>query len=217
MGGADLARRVTNALLQDPRIDSTGIAVSADEGAVILRGTVGSFHQKREATKAARRVPGVASVSNRVDVEILTSDRREDADLRGDVLEALMLDAQVPMSVDAYVEDAWVTLTGEVEWSYQREEAEHVAGNVMGVREVLDHIQVKGSPGEVADEVEERIRTSFQRNARVDAEHLRVDVSNGTITLSGRVHSAQEHEAALAAAWSFPGVRAVADRLVVRS
>src|SRR5690348_6921194 len=98
MAEADLAHRVTDALLQDPRIDSTGVAVSATDGAVILRGTVGSFHQKREAAKAAARVPGVVSVSNRIDVEILTQERREDADLRGDVLEALMLNSQVPMS-----------------------------------------------------------------------------------------------------------------------
>ena len=216
MAEAELAHLVNDALLQDPRTGSPGIAVSATGGAVVLRGTVGSFHQKRAAAKAAARVPGVVSVSNRIDVEILTDERREDADLRGDVLEALMLDSQVPMSVDANVEDAWVTLTGDVDWPYQREEAERVAGNVMGVREVLNHIRV-GSASDIADDVAGTIRTAFLRDARVDAERLMVDVSNGIITLTGRVHSAQERAAAVAAAWSAPGVRAVDDRLDVRA
>lgn len=213
---AELADRVSEELRRDPRIDSAGIAVSASGGEVLLRGTVGSFHQKREAAKAAARVSGVVSVSNRIDVDILTHERREDADLRGDVLEALMLDAQVPMSVDAYVEDGWVTLTGEVDWQYQSDEAERVAGNVMGVREVLNHI-LAGQGGGVAEDVDEKIRTAFLRDARLDAEHLQIDVSDGTITLTGQVQSAQERDAAVAAAWSAPGVRAVDDRLTLRA
>jgi osmotically-inducible protein OsmY len=128
-----LELNVTDELFWDPKIDSEGIAVSADDGAVTLRGTVGSFRQKREAKRAAERVYGVINVNNNLDVRVLTEQRREDSELRGDVLQALMLDAVVPTTVDATVKDGMVTLTGTAQWQYQRDEAEFVAANVLGV------------------------------------------------------------------------------------
>ena len=89
----------------DPKVDSRAIAVSADDGAVTLRGTVGSFREKREAGKAAARVYGVTEVSNELQVQMLNGSKRDDADLRGDVLQALMLDSLVPTTVDAKVRD----------------------------------------------------------------------------------------------------------------
>jgi osmotically-inducible protein OsmY len=216
MTDEDIARRVAEELFRDPRIDDEGVAVSAVDGMVLLRGTVGSFHQKREATKAAERVRGVVDVDNRIDVEILTHERREDADLRGDVLEALMLDSQVPMTVNARVADGCVVLSGDVPWQYQREEAERVAGNVPGVRAVINEI-LPGDSLQVRDDVERRIRKAFLTTARLDAEHLGVAVADGTITLTGKVQSAREHDEAVAAAWAIAGVRSVDDRLTITS
>jgi hypothetical protein len=90
-----------------PKIDSAGITVSADDGSVTLRGTVGSFRQRREAKRAAERVYGVTDVHNDLEVRVLTEHRREDAELRGDVLQALMLDALVPTTIDATVKTGW--------------------------------------------------------------------------------------------------------------
>jgi len=92
------------------------------------------------STKAAQRVRGVLGVENQIDVEILTHDRREDADLRGDVLQALMLDARIPTSVDATVKDGGGTLSGPGDWRYQLEAAEFVAANVPRVASVQNRI-----------------------------------------------------------------------------
>jgi osmotically-inducible protein OsmY len=156
MTDEELARSVSDELLWDPKVDDEGVAVSVANGVAMLRGTVGSFHQKREAAKAAERVRGVVSVENEIDVAILTH-QREDADLRGDVLEALMLDAQVPTSVDAEASDGCVLLAGEADWQYDRDEAERVAGNVAGVREVVNEILLRDT-AHIADDVERTIR-----------------------------------------------------------
>ena len=55
--------------------------------------------------------------------------RRDDEDLRGDVLETLMLEGSVPMTVDAQARDGFVTLTGTAQWHYQREAASISSGN----------------------------------------------------------------------------------------
>src|SRR5262245_2449307 len=126
------------------------ITVSVYDGIVTLAGTVGSLRQKREAKKAAERVHGVILVNNELDVRVRTDHRREDADLRRDVLQALALDAQVPATVDARVNDGFVTLTGTARWQHEREEAEFVAGNVLGVTGVDDAIEL-ASPAPAAD------------------------------------------------------------------
>jgi osmotically-inducible protein OsmY len=214
MGNEQLRVDVNDELFWDPKIDPEEIAVSADnDGTVTLRGTVGSFRQKSEAESAAERVWGVITVKNELNVRILDKHRRDDADLRGDVLQALMLDSLVPTSVDAKVTDAWVTLTGTAEYQYQREEASFVAGNVFGVFAVDNEILLTETPD--AGDVAHDIKKSFARNAKLDANNLTVDSANGTITLRGTVRSWSERDDAVASAWASPGVRDVQDLLTV--
>jgi osmotically-inducible protein OsmY len=214
MSNDELERWVSDELFWDPKVDSAAIAVVTDDGKVTLRGTVGSFREKREAQKDAERVYGVTSVDNELKVRLLTTSRREDADLRGDVLQALMLDSLVPATIDAKVEDGWVTLSGKAEWQYQRDEAEFIAGNVFGVIGVDDEIELT-SPQPKAGDVKESIEKSFKRNAKLDAKSLAVNTHDGTVSVSGTVGSWGEHDEAIEAAWAAPGVTNVEDDILV--
>lgn len=214
MSNETLAQHVVDELRWDPKVDSDTIAVDADGGTVTLRGTIGSLRQRREARRAAERVYGVVEVVDNLDVTLLTEHRREDAELRGDVLQALMLDAVVPSTVDATVTDGFVDLTGTASWQYQREEAEFVAGNVPGVLGVRTTV-VLTSPAPYAPEVKHSIRKALERDAKLDADRIAVETINGIAVLSGTVRSWSEHDAAVTAAWAAPGVTAVEDRLVV--
>jgi osmotically-inducible protein OsmY len=214
MSDNDLELNVSDELLWDPKVDSAAIAVSADDGVVTLRGTVGTFRQKREAKQDAERMYGVKSVENELEVRILNGDRRNDADLRGGVLQALMLDSLVPSTIDAKVKDGWVTLTGTAEWQYQRDEAEFVAANILGVVAVDSEIELMG-PTPSAGNVQHSIKKAMERNAKLDADSVSVDSSNGTVTLRGTVSSFADHDEAVAAAWAAPGVTRVHDHVLV--
>jgi osmotically-inducible protein OsmY len=214
MNDQELMADVTDELFWDPKVDSETIAVSAEGGVVTVRGTVGSFREKREARKAAERVWGVVSVTNELQVELMGEQRREDADLRGDVLQALMLDSLVPTSVDVWVDHGLVGLTGTVDWQYQRDEADFIAGNVIGVLALENDIDLTGNTPS-PDDVEKKIKKAFTRNAKLDADDLAVSTSDGTVTLSGTVRSWDERDAAVAAAWAAPGVKVVDDLLTV--
>jgi osmotically-inducible protein OsmY len=205
---------VRDELSWDPKVDGAAIAVSVHDGEVTLRGTVGDFRQRREAQKAAKRVYGVTSVHDKLDVRIFDEDGRQDADLRGAVLQAMVLDGLVPASVDARADSGSVTLTGTAVWQYQREEAEFVAGNVPGVVDVDSQITL-ASPHPKAGDVKRSIERAFQRNAKLDAEGLSVTTHGNTVLLIGAVSSWDERDAAVAAAWAAPGVAAVEDRIVV--
>lgn len=214
MSNNELELSVTDELFWDPKVDSDAIAVSADDGVVTLRGTVASFRQKREATNDAERIFGVKSVKNDLEVRIMNRDRRNDADLRGAVLQALTLDGLVPSTIDAKVDDGVVKLTGKANWQYQRDEAESVAGNLLGVTGVEDEIDLI-PPGPTADDVEHSIKKAMERNAKLDAESVAVESSNGTITLRGTVSSWADHDEAVAAAWAAPGVTRVKDHILI--
>lgn len=210
----DLRRDVAAELSWDPQIDSAAIAVSAGGGAVTLRGTVASLLQKRAVGRAAARIRGVTSVLNELEVQITDRDLRDDADLRGDVLEALMLDASVPMTVDAQVRDGVVTLTGTAQWHCQRHEAEYRTARVTGVVGIDNAIALTQAPG--APEALAGIRRALRRNAMLDADAISVDTASiGRVVLSGSVRSWAAHDDALAAAWSAPGVTEVDDGIRV--
>jgi osmotically-inducible protein OsmY len=212
MTDAELELTVTDELAWEPKVDNEEIAVSADSGTVTLRGTVGSFRQKREAGKAAQRVYGVLAVNNDLDVRILDEKRQEDADLRGDVLQALMLDALVPGTIDANVKGGFVTLTGTADWQYQRDEADFIAGNVAGVTGVDNDIYLS-SPTPYEGDVKDSIKKAMTRDAKLDADSIGVETMDGTAILTGTVSSWAEHDSAVQAAWAAPGVTNVDDRL----
>jgi osmotically-inducible protein OsmY len=210
----ELTAEVNDELFWDPKVDNAAIAVSADDGNVTLRGTVGSLREKREAKKAAQRIFGVASVDNALKVRLLGDQGRADADVRGDVLQALMLDSLIPSTVDAKVLDGYVTLTGQVSRAYQRDEADFVASNIVGALDVWNEIEIDPTSPNGAD-VEGSIKKAFKRNAAVDADDLLVSTDDGTIIVKGTVRSWAEHDEALDAAWAAPGVAAVRDEMTI--
>ena len=214
MSNDELTRHVTDELFWDPKVDNAAIAVSADDGVVTLGGTVGSLRQKPEAKKDAERVWGVKSVNNDLQVRLLNDARREDADLRGAVLQALMLDSLVPATVDADVDVGMVTLKGQANWHFQRDEAETVATNVAGVVSVDNAIELV-PPAPSAEDLEHSIKKAMERNAKLDADSVSVESSNGTVTVRGTVSSWADHDEAVSAAWAAPGVTRVKDHILV--
>jgi osmotically-inducible protein OsmY len=212
----DLRRQVAAELFWDPQVDSEAIDVSAADGTVTLRGTVASLWLKRAGGSAAARVRGVTRVANELRVHVPDADRRDDEDLRGDVLEALMLDVSVPMTIDAQARDGFVTLTGTAQWHYQREAAESRTTDVPGVAGIDNAIVLTQAPG--AREAADAISGAFRRDAVLPAGVLSVETSSsGLVILSGTVSSWAAHDHAVAAAWSAPGVTQVDDRIQVDS
>jgi osmotically-inducible protein OsmY len=207
---------VIDELIFDPKVDEGGIAVSADHGTVTLRGTVGSFREKREARRAVERVSGVEAVDDQLQVRLLVGHGRADADLRGDILRAMALDSMIPSTIDVDVVSAYVTLSGTAAWQFQRDEAEFVAGNVTGVGGIDNFVEIT-TPQPQADDVQKSIEKAFKRNAKIDANGLTVITHDNTVELEGTVRSFSEHDAAVATAWAVPGVIVVKDRLQVAS
>jgi osmotically-inducible protein OsmY len=212
----ELRCHVAAELSWDPQVEGGAIEVSAAGGTVTLRGVVASLRLKRAGGRAAARVRGVAWVANELQVRIPERDRRDDEDLRGDVLEALMLDVSVPMTVDAQARDGFITLTGTAQWHYQREAAESRATDVPGVAGIDNAITLTQTPD--ASAARDAISGAFRRNAVLAGGVISVEsFAEGLVVLSGTVSCWAAHDHALVAAWSAPGVSRVDDRIRVET
>jgi osmotically-inducible protein OsmY len=141
-----LEDQVRAAIDDDPRIRNPDeIAIAVTDGIVTLRGTLGSFSQRRAAVADAGKIPGVYTVKDELQVRLLNDDRREDADIRGAALQSIMWDADLPDGgVDVEVDDGWVTLTGEVDHQYQSDKAYEDVAGLFGVVGVTNEIRVIG-------------------------------------------------------------------------
>ena len=128
----------------DPRIpDPSDVAVSADDGGLTLRGTVGSFGQRRAAINDAKKVSGVHDVYDQIKVRLLNESRRDDAEIRGIALQILMWDAELPAeTIDVKVDDGWITLKGDVPFQYQSDIAFEDVADLFGVVGVTNEIRV---------------------------------------------------------------------------
>jgi osmotically-inducible protein OsmY len=131
-------------IAKDPRLPYPAeIAVEALGETVTLRGTVGSFAQRRAAVADARRTRGVIEVYDELQVRLLGDQRREDAEIRGAALQRLTWDSEIPGKyLDAAVDDGWVTLKGEVDFQFQSDLAFDDVARLHGVTGVTNEIRV---------------------------------------------------------------------------
>jgi osmotically-inducible protein OsmY len=120
------------------------IAVTVDDDAVTLRGTVGSFTQRLAAVRAASKVEGVHVVYDEdLSVRLLNAEQRSDAELRGMALQAIADDPEAPAElIDVKVTEGWVTLTGVVSWQFQSDAAYTDMANLFGVIGITNEITV---------------------------------------------------------------------------
>jgi osmotically-inducible protein OsmY len=202
---------VTRQLDWDPEIDASAVGVAARDGVVTLTGYVDTYSGKLTAERVAKRVKGVRGVANEIEVRLLHEVM--DPDLARDAVRALELRSTIPASVQAIVHNGFVTLTGTVDWLFQKEEAEKAVRHVRGVRGVFDHIVVK--PRATEKDVRHRIVEALHRNADLDARQVTVTIEGHTATLTGRVGSYVQYEAAAGAAASAPGVTHVENQLQI--
>jgi osmotically-inducible protein OsmY len=149
------------------------------------------------------------------DIEVRLRFERTDADIAQDAARALQLRSMIPESVQAVVHNAHLTLSGTVEWFYQKESAERAVRHIRGVREVVYHITV-AAPAAVRD-IRRRIVKALHQNADVDARHITVTVLGNTATLAGTVGNWLQRESAERAAANAPGMAHVDNRIIVQS
>jgi osmotically-inducible protein OsmY len=164
---------------------------------------------------AAKRIRGTFDVNDELDVRLMDECAVQDADIRGAALQALHWNAVVPANrLDVKIDTGHAVLTGTVDWRYEKDAAEATVANLLGVVAVRNEIEVV-STVTALDGISGRIEDAFKRSAQTHANDIRISVTDGAVTLQGTVASWAEHDEALAAAASAPGVLSVDDQLSI--
>jgi osmotically-inducible protein OsmY len=198
----------------DPSIHSEAIGVEVKDGIVTLAGHVGSYAEKLEAERVAMRVFGVKALAVEIDVRIAGISARTDADIARTVENVLQWTTYLTKDlVKIKVEGGWVTLSGEVNWEYQRKAAVDAIRYLMGVKGVYDMIAVK--PSVSAPLVKADIEAALKRRAKKDSNGISVSVNGNDVTLTGSVHTWSDRDLASNTAWGTPGVHNVINNTTV--
>ncbi|WEX10811.1 BON domain-containing protein [Chelativorans sp. AA-79] len=215
MSDIDLKQDILDELDFEPSIDAADIGVAVENGIVTLTGHVPTYAQKTTVEDVVRRVKGVKGIAQEIEVRPYGSNQTADDEIAKRAINMIHWNTAIPDSaVQVKVQKGWVTLTGKVEWQYQKTAAADAIRGLAGVVGIQNNIAVKAHAS--ASDVKKRIEDALKRNAEIEARAIRVDVlDGGKVRLEGRVHAWSERSAAERAAWSAPGVNLVEDRITI--
>ena len=211
---SQLQQAVLAELNWEPSVTAAHIGVTADAGVVTLTGHVDTFAQKHAAEKAAARVKGVKGVAEEIEVQLAFDKKRTDDQIAAAAIDRLAWDAAIPSdAIKVKVEKGWVTLTGEVNWYFEKEAAELNVGKLLGVIGVSNQIAIKAHVN--VSNIRDDIAHALHRTWFFEPEAIKVSATGGKVTLSGNVHSLNDWDVATSIAWSSPGTTVVQNDITI--
>ncbi len=211
---SEIKKDVLDELKWEPFLNASEIGVAVKDGVVTLSGMVDTYTKKQIAEKATRRVKGVKVVAEDIEVKLFSSNVKNDTEIARMITDSLKWHSAIQEEkVKVKVENAWVTIDGEVDWEFQRDAIRSTIENLTGVRGVSNLITIK--PVITVNDIKQKISSAFHRNATLDAEKIEVEIRGNKAILSGKVRSWAEKNEAESAVWNAPGISAVINKLEV--
>lgn len=211
---SELKRDVLAELSWDPLVPESRVGVAVDNGVVTLTGHLDSYAEKVATKRATQRVGGVKAIALELEVIPVGTHQRSDTEIAAAIEHVLGWSTSVPQGrVRVVVEKGWVTLSGELDWNFQRRSVERLIRPLKGVIGITDDIRLKAMA--VPSNLSSRITDALTRQATREAKRIEIDVDGSVVTLRGHVHSWAERTAAEGVTWSAPGVSRVNNQLVV--
>ena len=209
---SQLQQDVMAELKWEPAVHAAQIGVEVKDGVVTLAGEVSSYAEKFNAEQAAQRVTGVKALAVELKVKLSGFNNRSDADI-AEAAKNILNWTSGPLadSVKVMVESGWLTMSGDVHWQYQRQEAEDRLRYLSGVTGISNQIAIK--PSLSAMVIKSDIEAALKRRAAADAKTIAVSVSGADVTLTGTVNSWSERNLATHSAWGSAGVHKVIDKM----
>ena len=212
MSDLNLKQLINDELEFEPSIDAADIGVAVESGIVTLTGHVPTYAQKAKIEDIVSRLKGVRGFAEEIEVRPVGAKSTADDVLAKRAADLVHWNAFIPAdAVKVKVQKGYVTLTGTVEWQYQKDSAYRAVRDMQGITGI--HNQITVAPRPTSVDVKTRIENALRRNAEVEADAIRVRVADGKVILEGKVKAWSDRYIAERAAWAAPGVKQVEDHL----
>ena len=209
-----LQENILEELSFTPQVNSKNIGVSVRNGIITLTNAVSSWSEKIAINEAVKKICGVKGIANDLTIDLLSSNLRNDTDIAEAAVTQLKWSMLVPSSeIKVEVEKGMLTLTGTVNWDFQKRAAEERVEDIIGVKSVINQIKLKSNISSTG--VKTSIERALERTAEIDAGKITVNVEGNEITLGGSVRSWIMRDEAEKAAWCASGVTAVNNNISV--
>jgi osmotically-inducible protein OsmY len=173
--------------------------VDVNEGIVTLSGRLNNILAEQIAVGLAKRVRGVKSVVDEIEIVVK---RRDAAEITKDVLAALKADpATQVLQPTVKVAEGIVTLTGTVNSYGLKTLVGEVTMGVKGVSEVQNDLQVDDTKKPSDEQLQNEVRELYRFTAFLDDVQLKVAVKDATVVINGNVTSSFQKSYAEELAW----------------
>lgn len=200
-----LQKNIIDELSYRPNINSNNIGVSVKNGIVTLTNTVSSWAEKVAVDDAIKKIGGVKGIANELEIDLPSTHKQNDTDIAEIAVRQLQWDIAVPdKEIKVEVEKGVLTLTGKVEWEYQKRAAEQAVQYIFGVKRIVNRIGV--TPVSSSKEVKHDIEKALERMAQTEANKIQVETQGSKAILRGNVDSWFIREEIEKAAWMAPGI-----------
>lgn len=210
----ELQKDILEELAWDPLVPEARVGVAVNDGVVTLTGHLDTYAEKVAVKHAVERVTGVKSIAMEINVVPLGIHQRSDTEIASAVEHVLAWSTSVPRErIKVVVEKGWVTLSGELDWNFQRRAIERMIRPLKGVIGITDNIQLKATA--IPATLSKRIKEALTRQVEREAKRIEITVDGSVVTLRGPVHSWAERNAVEGVIWSAPGVSRVNSQLTV--
>ena len=174
MTDCELRQHILDEFEFDPSFNSGHIEVTVRDNAVTLTGHVSNYAEKLAAIAATRRVKGVHALAEQIEVRY-RFDRTADDQIAQRASDILDWDVLVPANaVEVQVKDGWITLTGSVDWHYERTAAEDDVRKLAGVQGVTNLIVINNphvDTSSIRDRIEFGLEASCRDRIETDPRH----------------------------------------------
>jgi hyperosmotically inducible periplasmic protein len=194
-------------------VSARDIIVNKNKGDVEISGCVKVLSEKNEAENIAADGEGITSIRNTITIAMdgSVSDKQIEADVNSKLRSSLLLDAL--KGVTARVSGGTAVLEGQVETEGDRKKALEEATKALGIKDVVNHIDISYRKEDV--NIANEINTRYERSS-IDVQDLSSIVDYGLVRLQGFVNNKGEVNDLVAIAEEIPGVKKVTSNLEIR-
>lgn len=209
-----LEKDISNSLKLESPITNSNIIVISDDGIVTLIGVVDNFTKRTLAENNTRKIAGVKSVINKIYVVIESWDEKKDVEIAAEILTSFRWNWNtLNDTIKVRVLNGWVTLSGELEWNYQKEAAKEAVVNLIGVKGISNYIDIKS---QIDTKIKSTsLRLALKNHYALDSRNIEIEVLDSKIILKGIVDFWYQKEIAGRIAWKTSGVINVINELLI--